>query len=48
MNRPTALVGLFDGLSDVIASGTADAEVLDGIVARHALEVSGPVPKGYL
>lgn len=45
---PSAMVGYFDQLSAAIASGDADSERLDEIARRHAMEVTGPVPEGYL
>jgi mannose-6-phosphate isomerase-like protein (cupin superfamily) len=45
---PAAMVGYFDDLSEAIRSGEADPAVLDGIATRHAVEVVGPVPEGYL
>jgi hypothetical protein len=45
---PSSMVGYFDDLSEAIASGNADADVLDGIADRHGLEIVGPVPEGYL
>jgi len=45
---PASMVGYFDDLSDAIRRGDADPAVLDDIAARHAVEVIGPVPEGYL
>jgi mannose-6-phosphate isomerase-like protein (cupin superfamily) len=45
---PASMVGYFDELSDAIKSGEADPRVLDGIADRHAMEVIGPIPEGYL
>ena len=45
---PASMVGYFDELSTAIRSGDADPQVLDGIAQRHAVEVIGPVPEGYL
>jgi mannose-6-phosphate isomerase-like protein (cupin superfamily) len=45
---PESMVGYFDELSDAIATGEADPEVLDRIAERYAVEVIGPVPEGYL
>ncbi len=45
---PSAMVGYFDQLSAAIASGDADPERLEEIARRHAMEVTGPVPEGYL
>jgi hypothetical protein len=41
------MVGYFDELSQALARGAADEE-LDGIAARHAMEITGPVPEGYV
>jgi mannose-6-phosphate isomerase-like protein (cupin superfamily) len=45
---PAAMIGYFDALSAAITSGDADPERLDEIARRHAMEVIGPVPEGYL
>jgi mannose-6-phosphate isomerase-like protein (cupin superfamily) len=45
---PASMVGYFDDLSVAISSGEADPQVLDAIATRHAVEVVGPVPEGYL
>ncbi len=45
---PASMVGYFDDLSDAMKNGTADEDELSQIAARHALEVIGPVPEGYL
>jgi hypothetical protein len=42
------MVGYFDELGDAIRSGEADPQILGGIAERHAVEVIGPVPQGYL
>jgi mannose-6-phosphate isomerase-like protein (cupin superfamily) len=44
---PAAMVGYFDELSTAIARGDAEDEVA-AIAARHAMEVVGPVPEGYV
>ena len=45
---PAAMVGYFHELSAAIKRGEADPDVLDEIARRHAVEVVGPVPEGYL
>src|SRR5919198_2473312 len=45
---PAAMVGYFDDLSAAIASGDVEDETLDGIAARHNMEIVGPVPDGYV
>jgi quercetin dioxygenase-like cupin family protein len=45
---PAAMVGYFDDLSVAITSGEADPGRLDEIAERHAMQVIGPVPEGYL
>ncbi len=45
---PSAMVGYFDELSAAIGSGDADPASLDAIAGRHGMEVTGPVPEGYL
>lgn len=44
---PAAMVGYFDDLADAVVRGV-DAEGLTKIAARHAMDVVGPVPEGYL
>jgi mannose-6-phosphate isomerase-like protein (cupin superfamily) len=45
---PAAMVGYFDDLSEALSDGDADPEQLAAIAGRHAMEVIGPVPDGYL
>jgi mannose-6-phosphate isomerase-like protein (cupin superfamily) len=45
---PAAMVGYFDELSASMRAGQADGARLDEISGRHAMEVTGPVPEGYL
>ena len=45
---PAAMVGYFHELSAAIRRGEADPDILDEIARRHAVEVVGPVPEGYL
>jgi mannose-6-phosphate isomerase-like protein (cupin superfamily) len=45
---PAAMVGYFDELSASIAASDADPERLDAIAGRYGMEVTGPVPEGYL
>jgi quercetin dioxygenase-like cupin family protein len=45
---PAAMVGYFEQLSVAIVDGVADPQRLDEIAARHGMEVTGPVPEGYL
>ena len=45
---PAAMVGYFDDLSDAMSKGEADEGELAEIAQRHAVEVVGPVPEGYL
>lgn len=45
---PAAMVGYFDELGASIAAGESDAARLDEIALRYEMEVSGPVPEGYL
>jgi mannose-6-phosphate isomerase-like protein (cupin superfamily) len=44
---PSAMVGYFDDLAAGIREGL-DATALDAIAERHAMDVVGPVPEGYL
>ena len=44
---PRGMVGYFDELAAGIANGMGSAE-LDALAERYAMEVVGPVPKGYL
>jgi mannose-6-phosphate isomerase-like protein (cupin superfamily) len=45
---PGAMVGYFDQLSAAIGGGDADPARLDAIATAHGMQVTGPVPKGYL
>src|SRR4051794_28590569 len=45
---PAAMVGYFDELSGALASGEPDAARLEEIALRYGMEVTGPVPEGYL
>ena len=45
---PAAMVGYFEALSAAIAADQADPATLGEIALRHAMEVVGPVPEGYL
>jgi hypothetical protein len=42
------MVGYFDELSEALANGEADPEVLAQIADRYGMDVIGPVPEGYL
>ena len=45
---PAAMVGYFDDLSGAMSRGEADERELAEIAQRHAVEVVGQVPEGYL
>jgi hypothetical protein len=45
---PAAMVGYFDELGAATKDGAADPHRLDEIARRHGMEVTGPVPEGYL
>lgn len=45
---PAAMVGYFDELSAALARGEADPDALADIASRYGMEVTGPVPDGYL
>ncbi|MFL6289136.1 MAG: cupin domain-containing protein [Actinomycetes bacterium] len=45
---PAVMVGYFDELSAAIERDEADESVLDDISHRHAMEIVGPVPEGYV
>jgi mannose-6-phosphate isomerase-like protein (cupin superfamily) len=45
---PAAMIGYFDELSAALSSGEADDASLSGIAERYGMEVTGPVPEGYL
>jgi len=45
---PAAMIGYFDELSAAIARGEMEPDALDAIATRYAMEVTGPVPEGYL
>ena len=42
------MVGYFDELSAAIKADDADPARLDEIAGRYGMEVTGPVPDGYL
>ena len=44
---PAAMIGYFDELSGAIARGASDEDVA-AIAERHAMDVIGPVPEGYI
>ena len=44
---PAAMVGYFDELSAALARNAGVAE-LDEIAARNGMEITGPVPEGYV
>ena len=44
---PAAMVGYFDDLSAALARGAADEELAE-IAQRHGMEITGPVPEGYI
>lgn len=44
---PAGMVGYFDELAAGITAGMTDAD-LDALAERHAMDVVGPVPEGYL
>jgi mannose-6-phosphate isomerase-like protein (cupin superfamily) len=45
---PAAMVGYFEELSAAIGEGDAGTARLDDIARRHGMDVTGPVPEGYL
>ena len=45
---PAGMVGYFDELSASITAGESDPARLDEIALRYGMEVTGPVPEGYL
>lgn len=44
---PAAMIGYFDELSAALARGDADADLAE-IAGRYGMEITGPVPEGYL
>lgn len=44
---PAAMVGYFDELAEALGAGT-DESALDALAERHAMDVVGAVPSGYL
>jgi quercetin dioxygenase-like cupin family protein len=44
---PAAMVGYFDELKALLASGGPDAARLDEMASRYGMEVVGEVPEGY-
>jgi mannose-6-phosphate isomerase-like protein (cupin superfamily) len=45
---PAAMVGYFDELSASLAAGQTDAARLEEVAVRYGMEVTGPVPEGYI
>ena len=45
---PAAMVGYFDELAAAIARDEMDDETLGEIARRYGMEVTGPVPEGYV
>jgi mannose-6-phosphate isomerase-like protein (cupin superfamily) len=45
---PAAMVGYFDELSSAIRGDVAEPELLSQIATRYAMEVTGPIPDGYV
>ena len=45
---PAAMVDYFDELSDASRKGIVEPGELSDIATRHAMEVLGPVPEGYM
>ena len=45
---PAAMVGYFDELAAAIARGEMDDDTLGEIARRYGMEVTGPVPEGYV
>lgn len=43
---PTAMVGFFDEMAE--AAGGLDDEALASLASKYAMEVTGPVPEGYV
>ena len=46
--NPSAMVGYFNELAAAFASPDPDPEHLDEIAERYGMEITGPVPEGYL
>ncbi len=45
---PSAMVGYFDELSEALRSGRMEPDALDAMALRYGMEVTGPVPDGYV
>ena len=45
---PAAMVGYFDDLSGAIKSGDMSDQRLADIALEYGMEITGPVPEGYL
>jgi quercetin dioxygenase-like cupin family protein len=45
---PAAMVGYFDELADAAQSGDMNPDALSRMALRYSMEVTGPVPEGYL
>ena len=42
------MIGYFDELSALVATGDPDPTAVESIGQRYGMEVLGPVPEGYL
>jgi mannose-6-phosphate isomerase-like protein (cupin superfamily) len=45
---PAAMVGYFEEFAAAVEAGDVDEDVLSEIALRHAMQVIGPVPEGYV
>ena len=45
---PAAMVGYFDEIAATTMRGGLDEDELAGIALRYSMEVTGPVPEGYI
>lgn len=45
---PGAMIGYFDELGQALAAEEVDEGALADIARRHAMEIVGPVPEGYV
>jgi len=45
---PAAMLGYFEELSATLARGDVEPGLLTEIAARYGMEVTGPVPEGYV
>jgi mannose-6-phosphate isomerase-like protein (cupin superfamily) len=45
---PAAMVGYFDDVAAAVKAGNVEPDALSEIAGRYSMEVTGPVPEGYV